>query len=73
MTIARSINLPLLGTGGRHATSLTLAEMVDGLAIDLSNLNSVSVDAEASTLTVGGGTIYGDIYDAVYNAGFEIR
>ncbi|KAI0469320.1 Glucooligosaccharide oxidase [Xylaria cf. heliscus] len=72
LLIARSIDLPLLGTGGRHATSTTLSELKNGLAIDLSNLNSVSVDAKAATLTVGGGAQFGDIYHDVYNAGFEM-
>ncbi|KAI1083648.1 Glucooligosaccharide oxidase [Whalleya microplaca] len=72
VTIARSINLPLLGTGGRHAVSITLHEMNEGLGIDLSALNSVSVDAKAGTLTVGGGTRFRDIYDAVYDAGYEM-
>jgi FAD/FMN-containing dehydrogenase len=44
-----------------------------GLALDLSKLNSISVDSEAATLTVGGGTRTGDIMGPVHEAGFELR
>ncbi|KAI3322751.1 Glucooligosaccharide oxidase [Xylariaceae sp. AK1471] len=70
LIIARSINLPLLATGGRHAVSKTLGEVDEGIEIDLSALNSVSVDAKAGTLTVGGGTRFKQIYDPVYDAGY---
>ncbi|KAI0393715.1 Glucooligosaccharide oxidase [Xylariaceae sp. FL0594] len=70
--IARSYNLPFLGTGGKHAVSVTLGQVQQGLSIDLSGLDDVVVDARAGTLTVGGGTRFEAIYDAVYNAGYII-
>ncbi|KAL4784744.1 FAD-binding domain-containing protein [Aspergillus varians] len=72
VAIARSIDLPFLATGGRHSTSITLQDLQQGLAIDLSALNSVQVDDEAGTLTVGGGTIFSEIYDDVYAAGYQM-
>jgi FAD/FMN-containing dehydrogenase len=44
-----------------------------GLAIDLSGLNSISLDLDAETITVGGGVREGDIVPHVKNAGREIR
>ena len=73
MKIARSINLPFLGTGGRHSSSVTLGNLHQGLAIDLSKLNNVNVNAKAGTLTIGGGTRFGDMINPVYEAGFQTR
>lgn len=44
--------------------------MKRGLAIDLSGLNKVEVNKEAATITVGGGTKFGDVYKPVEDAGF---
>ncbi|KAH9208147.1 FAD binding domain-containing protein [Leptodontidium sp. 2 PMI_412] len=70
--IANSINLPFLGTGGRHSSAVTLGDLQEGLAIDLSKLNSVQVDAENGTLTIGGGVRFGDITDPVYEVGYQM-
>lgn len=50
-----------------------MANLQGGLAIDLSQLNTVNVDKAARILTVGPGVVFADIYDPVYNAGFQIR
>ncbi|KAH6699674.1 hypothetical protein BKA61DRAFT_636758 [Leptodontidium sp. MPI-SDFR-AT-0119] len=71
--IANSINLPFLGIGGRHSSTVTLGDLQEGLAIDLSKLNSVQVDAENGTLTIRGGVRFGDITDPVYEAGYQMR
>ena len=73
MKIARSINLPFLGTGGRHSSAITLGYLDQGLSIDLSKLNSVKVNAKAGTLTIGGGTRFGQIVQPVYEAGYQMR
>ena len=73
MKIARSINLPFLGTGGRHSSAITLGYLDQGLSIDLSKLNSVKVNAKAGTLTIGGGTRFGQITQPVYEAGYQMR
>ena len=73
MKIARSIDLPFLGTGGRHSSASTLGKLDLGLSIDLSKLNGVKVDAKAGTLTIGGGTRFGDITQPVYEAGYQMR
>ncbi|KAJ5150455.1 uncharacterized protein N7500_010644 [Penicillium coprophilum] len=70
--IARSIDFPFLATGGRHSTSVTVEDLQNGLAIDLRALNSVEIDDKAGTLTVGGGTIFREMVDEVYEAGYQM-
>ncbi|KFA72424.1 hypothetical protein S40288_08036 [Stachybotrys chartarum IBT 40288] len=70
--LARLCNIPFLATGGRHGYGSSMGLLQLGLALDLSKLNSISVDSEAATLTVGGGTRTGDIMGPVHEAGFEL-
>lgn len=71
--MATKHNIPFLATGGRHGFVSTLAHLQNGLALDLSQLNDVTVDQSAATLTIGPGVRFRDIFDPVYNAGFQIR
>lgn len=66
-------NVSFMATGGGHGYSTTLSGVQDALDIDLGNFKSVSVDASANTMTIGGATIFADIYDPLYNAGKQIR
>ncbi|KAL8880299.1 MAG: hypothetical protein Q9198_002268, partial [Flavoplaca austrocitrina] len=65
--------IPFLATGGRHGYTTTLRDLQGGLAIDLSQLNSYSIDRAAGTLTVGGATTLGDFQDALYETGYMIQ
>lgn len=71
--IAKALHISILATGGRHGYTTTLQKLQNGLAIDLSKLDTVEVDQGAGTLTIGGGVRVGQIFDPVYNAGFELR
>lgn len=53
--------------GGNHASGASSAE--DGLVIDLSNLNSISVDTNKGQVTVGGGCRWGDVYSTLQKQG----
>lgn len=53
--------------GGNHASGASSAE--DGVVIDLSNLNSVSVDTDKGQVTIGGGCRWGDVYSALHKHG----
>jgi hypothetical protein len=71
--IATSLNVPFLVTGGRHGYGITLGNLKNGLAIDLSALKSINLDKSAQTITIGPGITTGDILDIIYDAGFELR
>lgn len=71
--LARLHNIPFLATGARHGYSPTLGKLQGGLALDLSQLNTVDIDQTAGMLTVGGGTPLSQLFDPVYEAGYEIR
>ncbi|KAI0147393.1 Glucooligosaccharide oxidase [Xylariaceae sp. FL1272] len=72
VSIAKSIDFPFLANGGGHSSSITLAALHNGLAIDLSSLDEVTVDSEAATVTVGGGTVFSQIYDPIFRAGYQL-
>lgn len=71
MKIASINNIPFLATGGGHSTTVHVGHLRDGLQIDLSNFDSVELDAERNLLTVGGATRFAQITDVLYNAGKE--
>ncbi|KAI0012236.1 hypothetical protein F4779DRAFT_81728 [Xylariaceae sp. FL0662B] len=70
--LARSNNVPFLATGSRHGYCTTLARHHNGLSIDLSRLNSINVNWDAATVTIGPGVTSEDIASAVNDAGFEV-
>ncbi|KIA75595.1 FAD-dependent oxidase [Aspergillus ustus] len=65
--------IPFLAVGGGHGFTTTLGEVQNGLEIDLSPFNKISVDARRNRLTVGGGVRFRDIMDPLYAAGKEIQ
>ncbi|KAI3322460.1 FAD-binding domain-containing protein [Xylariaceae sp. AK1471] len=69
---SNAANIPFLATGGRHNFGTTLQKLQNGLAIDLSRLNSVTVDKESSTVTIGGGAKIRDVLKPVSEAGYQI-
>ena len=58
--------------GGRHGYGTTFGELQKGLAIDLSNLNKVTVDKNAQTVTIGAAAKIKDVINPVADAGFQI-
>ncbi|KAI0894256.1 FAD-binding domain-containing protein [Annulohypoxylon nitens] len=69
---ANATKIPFLATGGRHHYGTTLKKLQNGLAIDLKLLDTVTVDTETATVTVGGGANVQQVLDAVSEAGFMI-
>lgn len=72
MKLAVQHNIPFLATGRRHGYTTTLGELQEGLAIDLSQLNSFEADTEANTITVGGASGAGEFQDELYAAGLLV-
>ncbi|KAI1085366.1 FAD-binding domain-containing protein [Whalleya microplaca] len=70
--LARSSGIPFLATGGRHGYGTTLGHLQNGLAIDLSNLNSINIDAATETVTIGPGVKIGDLMRPILEAGYEM-
>ncbi|KAL4783258.1 hypothetical protein BJX76DRAFT_259533 [Aspergillus varians] len=70
--LAARYNISFLATGARHGYGNTLGNLQNGLALDLSLLDTLTVDADAETVTVGPGVKIGDIYEPVFAAGFEL-
>lgn len=64
----RENGLPLAVRGGGH-NGAGLALCDDGIVIDLSQMNSVRVDAEARTAHVGGGATWADVDNATHPFG----
>ncbi|KAG6362493.1 hypothetical protein INS49_010725 [Diaporthe citri] len=54
--------------GGNHATT-GASSAEDGLVIDVSNLNRISVDTNKGQVTVGGGCRWGDVYSTLHKQG----
>jgi FAD/FMN-containing dehydrogenase len=71
--IASRYNISFLATGGGHGVSQNLANVQNAISIDLANFNTIQINAENNTITIGGGVTYGDLYDPLYNIGKEIR
>ena len=62
-----------MGTGGGHGLSTTLKTLQNGIEIDLSGFKKPVINAAANTMVVGGGTIFGDVIDPLFEAKKEIR
>lgn len=71
--LAVANGVPFLATGGRHGYTTTLGRLQNGVAIDLSQFDTVEVNASARTVTVGGAVQIGELLDPLYDAGFWMR
>src|SRR3954463_5208369 len=68
LTFAVSNNLEVAVRGGAHSIA-GKSTVDDGLVIDLSKLNAVSVDPEARRARAGGGALLGDVIEAAQEHG----
>jgi FAD/FMN-containing dehydrogenase len=66
LRLARERELPIAVRGGGHGVGGS-AVCDDGIVIDLSPMNAVTVDADARTARAGGGALWGD-FDAATQA-----
>ncbi|RAK71698.1 FAD-binding oxidoreductase [Aspergillus fijiensis CBS 313.89] len=70
---ATSQNLPFLASGGGHGYSTSFGALQQGLQIDMGSFDSIQIDAEKSTMTIGGSVKFSQIMEPLFNAGKEIR
>lgn len=70
---ASKYNIPFLASGGGHGYSTSFGGLQNGLKIDLSLFNSVSIDKSASTMTIGGSVKFSQVMGPLFEAGKEIR
>lgn len=62
-----------MSTGGGHGFAISLGKLANGIEIDLSNFNNVSVDVRANTLTIGGAVRIRDVLGPLGQAHKELR
>jgi FAD/FMN-containing dehydrogenase len=63
IAFARRHDLPLAVRGGAH-NGAGLGTCDDGVVIDMRNFKDISVDPDAKTVTVGGGSVWGEVDQA---------
>lgn len=71
--LATQFKIPFLAVAGRHGYTTTLRSLRNGLEIDLSQLDTIEIDKTSQTFTVGAGVRVSEIFDPLYDAGFDFR
>lgn len=66
-------NLSFLTTGGGHGYTWSLSQLQGGIDIDMSNFDTINIDAAANTMTIGGSVRSNSVTAALQAAGLEIR
>ncbi|KAK3367529.1 hypothetical protein B0H63DRAFT_455622 [Podospora didyma] len=70
--LATKNNISFLATNNGHGTNTKYGITPVDLNINLRNLNSVAVDGKKNTVTIGGGTVLGEVTEKIYAAGKEL-
>ncbi len=71
--IASSHEIPFLVTGGGHGVSVQLANLKEGIQVDLGKFNNVTFDSDTQLLTVGGAAKFSQLIDPLYELGYQFR
>lgn len=66
-----SHNIPFLAMGGGHGNTITLGTVEDAVLINMERFDDIHMNCD-HTITVGGGSRFGDVYTVAYNAGREL-
>ncbi|KAI1314099.1 hypothetical protein F5Y03DRAFT_336159 [Xylaria venustula] len=69
--IASDHSIPFLATGGGHGVSVQMAELQNGIQIDLRHFNHVNYDVKTQRLTVGGSTTFSQLIGPLSAAGAQ--
>ncbi|PTB67288.1 FAD-binding domain-containing protein [Trichoderma citrinoviride] len=68
IAFARSNNLVVLATGGRHGSGIPITPRT--LYLDLRNLNAIQLDVLKEQVTIGGGVLTGDLIRHLAEEGY---
>nr|QNC49721.1 Hfaza2M [Hypoxylon fragiforme] len=63
--------IPFLVTGGGHGVSVQLANLKEGIQVDLGKFNNVTFDSDTQLLTVGGAAKFSQLIDPLYELGYQ--
>ncbi|KAI1485036.1 FAD binding domain-containing protein [Biscogniauxia mediterranea] len=66
-----SHNISFLAMGGGHGNTLTLGTVENAVLINMQQFNNITVNPD-DTITIGGGSRFGAVYDVAYAAGREL-
>ena len=65
--------MSFLTTGAAHGYSGSLLTLQNGIELDMSNFNTVTVEAAENRLRIGGSVKFSDLMEQVYSNGKSIR
>ncbi|SPO06422.1 related to 6-hydroxy-D-nicotine oxidase [Cephalotrichum gorgonifer] len=68
ITYAKEHDLSILVAGGKHFASVPITPKT--LYVDMSSFNSIHIDEQAQTVTIGGGVTTGAVLDALTTTGY---
>lgn len=71
--IASDSSIPFLTSGGGHGVSIQMADVQNGIQVDLAKFNTVLFDVETGLLTVGGATKFSQLIKPLDDAGAQFR
>ncbi|PSR81486.1 hypothetical protein BD289DRAFT_372588 [Coniella lustricola] len=69
--IASASDIPFLTSGGGHGVSIQMADVRNGIQLDLAKFNTVNFDAETGLLMVGGSTKFSQLVAPLMEAGAQ--
>lgn len=58
--------------GGGHGSPTGIANVEDGVTIDLQGVNSTTISSDNSQVSIGGGQHLGDVFTTLYSKGLYI-
>jgi len=65
--------VPFLATGGGHGYTWTLGELENAIQLDLGHFQTIDIDADANTMTIGGAVRIGNVTEQLHAVGKEFR
>ncbi len=69
---ARENNKPLRARSGRHSYEAYSSLVKDGIIVDVSDMDTVSISADRATAVVGAGIVMAELFEALNQVGVTI-